>query len=118
MSARLPSRTAVAVTLHLLTALTAWSSRRPPSNLEASPSPFPAVPRVIFWQIQFGRVVIPNLTLPGNPGSNLILVTEIEIQFVFPDEFTTDTAAGEHLPPAAQRGVVCHRPPILGSNLT
>jgi hypothetical protein len=31
-------------------------------------------------------VVIPNLTLPGNPGSNLILVTEIEIQFVFPDE--------------------------------
>jgi hypothetical protein len=37
-------------------------------------------------QIQFGRVVIPNLTLPGNPGSNLILVTEIEIQFVFPDE--------------------------------
>jgi hypothetical protein len=27
-----------------------------------------------------------------------------------------DTAAGEHLPPAAQRGVVCHRPPILGSN--
>jgi hypothetical protein len=26
------------------------------------------------------------------------------------------TAAGEHLPPAAQRGVVCHRPPILGSN--
>jgi hypothetical protein len=37
-------------------------------------------------QIQFGRVDIPNLTLPGNPGSNLILVTEIEIQFVFPDE--------------------------------
>ena len=38
-------------------------------------------------QIQFGRVVTPNLTLPGNPGSNLILVTdEIEIQFVFPDE--------------------------------
>jgi hypothetical protein len=37
-------------------------------------------------QIQFGRVVIPNLTLPGNPGSNLILVTEIEIQFVFLDE--------------------------------
>jgi hypothetical protein len=37
-------------------------------------------------QIQFGRVVISNLTLPGNPGSNLILVTEIEIQFVFPDE--------------------------------
>jgi hypothetical protein len=37
-------------------------------------------------QIQFGRVVIPNLTLPGNPGSNLILVTKIEIQFVFPDE--------------------------------
>jgi hypothetical protein len=31
-------------------------------------------------------VVIPNLALPGNPGSNLILVTEIEIQFVFPDE--------------------------------
>ena len=31
-------------------------------------------------------MVIPNLTLPGNPGSNLILVTEIEIQFVFPDE--------------------------------
>jgi hypothetical protein len=31
-------------------------------------------------------VVIPNLTLPGNPGSNLILVTEIEIQFIFPDE--------------------------------
>jgi hypothetical protein len=29
---------------------------------------------------------IPNLTLPGNPGSNLILVTDIEIQFVFPDE--------------------------------
>jgi hypothetical protein len=24
--------------------------------------------------------------LPGNPGSNLILVTEIEIQFVFLDE--------------------------------
>ena len=38
-------------------------------------------------QIQFGRAaVIPNLTLPGNPGSNLILVTEIEIQFVFRDE--------------------------------
>ena len=37
-------------------------------------------------QIRFGRVVIPNLTLPGNPDSNLILVTEIEIQFVFPDE--------------------------------
>jgi hypothetical protein len=37
-------------------------------------------------QIQFGRAVIPNLTLPGNPGSNLILVTEIGIQFVFPDE--------------------------------
>jgi hypothetical protein len=37
-------------------------------------------------QIQFGRVVIPNLTLPGNPGSSLILVTEIEIKFVFPDE--------------------------------
>jgi hypothetical protein len=28
----------------------------------------------------------PNLTLSGNPGSNLILVTEIKIQFVFPDE--------------------------------
>jgi hypothetical protein len=37
-------------------------------------------------QIQFCRAVIPNLTLPGNPGSNLIPVTEIEIQFVFPDE--------------------------------
>jgi hypothetical protein len=37
-------------------------------------------------QIQFGRAVIPNLNLPGNPSSNLILVTEIEIQFVFPDE--------------------------------
>jgi hypothetical protein len=37
-------------------------------------------------QIRFGRTVNPNLTLPGNPGSNLILVTEIEIQFVFPDE--------------------------------
>jgi hypothetical protein len=37
-------------------------------------------------QIQVGRAVIPNLTLPGNPDSNLILVTEIEIQFVFPDE--------------------------------
>ena len=34
-------------------------------------------------QIRFGRVVIPNLTLPGNLASNLILVTEIEIQFVF-----------------------------------
>ena len=70
-------------------------------------------------QIQFGRVVIPNLTLPGNSGSNLILVTEIEIQFVFSgriEEITTDTTAGEHLPPAAQRGVVCHRPPIPGSN--
>ena len=33
------------------------------------------------------------------------------------EEITTDTAAGEHLPPAAQRGVVCHRPPIPGSNL-
>jgi hypothetical protein len=47
-------------------------------------------PRAVFVtrqeQIQFGRKVIPNLTLPGNPGSNLILVTEIEIQFVFPDE--------------------------------
>ena len=41
---------------------------------------------VTLEQIQFGRVVIPNLTLPGNPGSNLILVTEIEIQFVLPDE--------------------------------
>ena len=41
----------------------------------------------VLEQIQFGRVVIPNLlTLLGNPGSNLILVTEIEIQFVFPDE--------------------------------
>ena len=34
-------------------------------------------------QIQFGRVVIPNLTLPGNPGSNLTLVTEIQIQLSF-----------------------------------
>jgi hypothetical protein len=32
------------------------------------------------------------------------------------EEITADTAAGEHVPPAAQRGVVCHRPPILGSN--
>ena len=31
-------------------------------------------------------MVIPNLTLPGNPGSNLILVTEMEIRFVFQDE--------------------------------
>jgi hypothetical protein len=37
-------------------------------------------------QIRFGRVVIPNLTLPGNPDSKLIVVTEIEIQFVFLDE--------------------------------
>jgi hypothetical protein len=37
-------------------------------------------PRSRVEQIQFGRVVIPNLTLPGNPGSNLIVVTEIEIQ--------------------------------------
>ena len=32
------------------------------------------------------RVVIPDLTLPGNPGSNLTLVTVIEIRFVFGDE--------------------------------
>jgi hypothetical protein len=29
-----------------------------------------------------------TLTLPGNPGSNLILVNEIEIQFVFLDKAT------------------------------
>jgi hypothetical protein len=72
-------------------------------------------------QIRFGRVVIPNLTLPGNPGSNLILVTEIEIQFVFPDESRKlpwiITAAREHLPTAVQRGVFRHSPPIPGSKL-
>jgi hypothetical protein len=72
-------------------------------------------------QIRFGRVVIPNLTLPGNPGSNLILVTEIEIQFVFRDESRKlpriITAAREHLPSAAQRGVFRHSPPIPGSKL-
>ena len=39
------------------------------------------------------------LTLPGNPGSNLILVTEIEIQFVFRsgriEEITTDNYSRE-----------------------
>ena len=73
-------------------------------------------------QIRFGRVVIPNLTLPKNPGSNLILVTEIEIQFVvFPDESRKlpriITAAREHLPSAAQRSVFRHSPPIPGSKL-
>jgi hypothetical protein len=72
-------------------------------------------------QIRFGRVVIPNLTLPGNPGSNLIMITEIEIQFVFPDELRKllwiITAAREHLPSAAQRGVFRHSPPISGSKL-
>ena len=66
-------------------------------------------------------MVIPNLTLPGNPGSNLILVTEIEIQFVFPDESRKlpriITAAREHLPSAAQRDVFRHSPPIPGSKL-
>jgi hypothetical protein len=40
----------------------------------------PLVGKLTAEQIRFGRVVIPNLTLPKNPGSNLILVTEIEIQ--------------------------------------
>jgi len=61
------------------------------------------------------------LTLPGNPGSNFILVTEFEIQFVFPDESRKlpriITAAREHLPSAAQRGVFRHSPPIPGSKL-
>jgi hypothetical protein len=66
--------------------------------------------------IRFGRLVIPNLILPGNLGSNLILVTEIEIQFVFPDE-SRKLPRIEHLPSAAQCGIFCHSPPIPGSKL-
>jgi hypothetical protein len=62
--------------------------------------PLAQIYRATFWtseQIRFGRVVIPNLTLPGNPGStNLILVTEIEICLSGRiEEITTDNYSRE-----------------------
>ena len=44
------------------------------------------IPRGCVKRNSVSRVVIPDLTLPGNPGSNLTLVTVIEIRFVFGDE--------------------------------